>query len=506
MGSLRDLVPQLAALFGDDVRDVLIAIIVLFVGWLVARIGAWVVKKGLESTTIDNRIAKWVLGDQKGEGFEVEAWVGKAVYYILLLFALVLFFNTLHLTVVSEPLITLLNKVFGYLPQLLGAVLLVALAWVVATVARKTVSIAADRWRLDEKVVGEAGLEKDAVPELGRTLGDGIYWLVFLLFLPIVLGTLNLGGLLSPVQAMMDRLLTFVPNILAAGLILAAGWLIARIVQRIVTNLLAAVGIDGLGEKIGLGTALGTRKLSGLVGLVVYVFILFNVILSSLNALALEAVTRPASQMLGQVLEAIPRLFAASVLLALAFFVGRLVAQLLVGVLAGAGFDSVLDKLGLAIGSTTSSGERPSGKQPSDLAGTVLLVIIMLFASIEAAGLLGFANLAVLLASLLEFTGQLALGLVVFGVGLFLANFAATTIRASANPQAGLLAIAARVGILVLSTAIALSQMGIANKIIELAFGLLLGSLAVAAAIAFGLGGRDVAAKQIEEWREGLKS
>ena len=126
------------------------------------------------------------------------------------------------------------------MPQLLGAALLVTLAWVVATVARKTVSIATDRWRLDEKVVGEAGLEKDAAPQLGKTLGDGIYWLVFLLFLPIVLGTLQLGGLLAPVQAMMDRLLTFVPNILAAGVILAAGWLIARIVQRIVTNLLAA--------------------------------------------------------------------------------------------------------------------------------------------------------------------------------------------------------------------------------------------------------------------------
>ena len=106
MDSLQEMAPQLATLFGPDVLRVLVAIIVLFVGWLVARIGAWAVKKSLEKTTIDNRIAKWVLGDQKGEGFEVEVWVGKVVYYILLLFALVLFFNTLKLTVVSEPLLT----------------------------------------------------------------------------------------------------------------------------------------------------------------------------------------------------------------------------------------------------------------------------------------------------------------------------------------------------------------------------------------------------------------
>jgi hypothetical protein len=129
----------------------------------------------------------------------------------------------------------------------------------------------------------------------------------------------------------------------------------------------------------------------------------------------------------------------------------------------------------------------------------------MLFASVEAAGLLGFENMAQLLANLLEFVGRVGVGLVAFGVGLYLANLAASTIRASGNPQAGLLATAARIGILVLAAAIALRQMGLANEIIEVAFALLLGSIAVAFAIAFGLGGRDLAAKQIEEWRDGLK-
>jgi hypothetical protein len=501
MGSLQEMLPRLTETFGPQVVRIVAAVLVLFVGWIVARFVAWTVKKALESTTLDNRVAKWALGDEKGGKFPIELWVGRLVYYTLLLFVLVLFFNTLELTVVSEPLLALLNKVFGYLPQIVGATVLIAAAWLVATLARKTVETASSRFRLDEKASAEAGLAEGKEPELAKTLGDAIYWLVFLLFLPSILGALRLEGLLSPVQAMMDRLLTFLPNVLAAGVILAVGWFIARIVQRIVTNLLVAVGADSLGERVGLGTALGTRKLSGLAGLVVYVFILFNVLLSSLNALALDAVTRPASDMLGQILEAIPLLFAASVLLILAFYVGRLVSHLLVNVLAGAGFDSVLQKIGIA-----REGVLEGPKRPSELVGTVLLSVIMLFASIEAAGLLGFENLAALLSSLLEFVGQLALGIIVFGVGLFLANLAARTIRASGSAQAGILATAARVSVIVLSAAIALRQMGLANEIIELAFGALLGSIAVAVAIAFGLGGRDVAAKQIEEWRASLKS
>jgi uncharacterized membrane protein len=52
----------------------------------------------------------------------------------------------------------------------------------------------------------------------------------------------------------------------------------------------------------------------------------------------------------------------------------------------------------------------------------------------------------------------------------------------------------------------ALQQMGLADEIISLAFGLLFGAIAVAAAIAFGLGGRDIAARQLDEWHGTIKT
>ncbi|MCP5115269.1 MAG: mechanosensitive ion channel, partial [bacterium] len=186
--------------------------------------------------------------------------------------------------------------------------------------------------------------------------------------------------------------------------------------------------------------------------------------------------------------------------LTLAFVVGRLVSGLVVNLLAGAGFNNVLARLGLAKEGAQSE------RAPAGVVGTLILVAIMLFASIEAAGLLGFENLSVLLSDFVGFAGQVILGLVVFGVGLFLADVAAQTIRASSAQQASLLSAAARISIIVLAGAIALRQMGLANEIIELAFGLLLGSIAVAVALAFGLGGREVAARQIDGWLQSLRS
>jgi hypothetical protein len=130
----------------------------------------------------------------------------------------------------------------------------------------------------------------------------------------------------------------------------------------------------------------------------------------------------------------------------------------------------------------------------------------MLFATIEAVRLLRFDVLAGLLAEFMVFAGHVVLGLIIFGVGLFLANLAATTIETGANAQARALALAARVSITVLAAAIALRQMGLANEIITLAFGLLLGAIAVAVAIAFGIGSREIAGEAVRRWLEKAES
>ena len=117
-----------------------------------------------------------------------------------------------------------------------------------------------------------------------------------------------------------------------------------------------------------------------------------------------------------------------------------------------------------------------------------------------------FLVLAELVAQFMVFAGHVLLGLVIFGIGLFLSNLASRTVEASSAAQAPLLALAARVSILVLAGAMALRQMGLANEIITLAFGLLLGSIAVAAAVAFGIGGRELAADALKSWTSKLEA
>ena len=493
---MDNIIDQMGPIVAGYVPHLAGALAILILGWLAARVVAAIVRGALRRTNLDNKLAHWLMGDTVA----IEDGIARGVFYLIMAFVLVAFFQALGLTLPTEPLNRLLTQIFAFAPQLIGAGLLLLLAWILASVLRVIVLRVLGAAKLDQRLASEAGFEGEKAPSLTKTLADTVYWLMLLFFLPAVLNALSLQGLLTPVQGMINKVLDFIPNIFTAGLILAIGWLVARIVQRVVSNLLAAMGADQFSERVGLSRVFGQQRLSTVVGLILYVLILIPVLIGALQSLALEAITRPASNMLNSILSALPAILAAFLIVGVAYAIGRVVAGLVTNLLTGLGFNAVLVRLGL-------SGEpAPAERTPAEIAGYLVLVGILLFAAIEAVRELGFNLLADLIARFTVFAGQVVLGLIIFGIGLFLANIASSTVRASGAAQAGLLALAARVSIIVLAGAMALRQMGLADDIINMAFGLLLGSIAVAVALAFGLGAREIAARELGEWVQSIKS
>jgi hypothetical protein len=260
---------------------------------------------------------------------------------------------------------------------------------------------------------------------------------------------------------------------------------------------LAATRLDTFGEQVGLGAT--EQPLSKIIGSIVYVLVLIPAVIAGLNALQIEAISAPAITMLTTVLNAIPAFFGAVIVLAVAYFAGKLVSGLISNLLKGIGFDNLLEKLGFQTERTEDQ------RSLSDIVGMLVLVAVMLLAAIEAANILGLDILAFIIADLTAFGGQALLALVIFGLGLYLANLARSVIVAASGESSAFTANLARIAILVFAAALALQQLGIASEIVNLAFGILLGAIGVAAALAFGLGSREIAGKQTEEWLNKMK-
>jgi len=490
---MENIYNDITQLIGNYVPNLLGAIAILVIGWIVASIISKVVKSLLKKTDIDNKIAQKFNAEENTKPFQLEQSISRGVFWFLMLFVLVAFFQALQLTIITEPLNNLLDQVLSYLPQVLGAGALFFIAWLLATILKKLIVTGLKSLKVDEKV-GERTDSKD-VP-ISKSLGDIAYWLVFLIFLPGILGALNLGGLLEPVQGMLNKIMDFLPNILTAAIILLVGWFVAKIVRQIISSLLSAVGLDKLSEKVGVNNALGSNNLSSLVGLIVYIIILIPIIVASLNALQLEAITTPASNMLNQFLETIPNIFAAAVILGISFVIAKVLSGFVDNLLSGIGFNNLFVKLGLQ--KVTAEGN----KTPSSIVGFLVLVTMMLFAFIEAFDTLGFATLSDIVSQITILGGHILFGLVILGLGLYFANLASDTLKGSNLSNATTIAFVARIAIIVLAGAMALRHMGLANEIINMAFGLILGAVAIAAAIAFGIGGREIAAKKLNQWND----
>ena len=508
---------QLSRIWSQIINQITNPITILVIGGIVAWFISYIVGRLFKKTDIDNKIASWVTGNsQASQNLPVEKWISSVVFWVIIIFVLVAFFDKLKLTAVSEPLNAFLTEITSFLPSLAAALIWLGIAWLIASLARLTVSRGLKTFGLDERLnqqVSDGQAESQL--DIGDTIANAIYWLIFLLFLPLILEALQLQIALQPVENMVDQILQALPRILKAVILATVGWLVATVVKKIVTNLLTATGVDKMGSRLGVSQTSGSQNISGIIGTVVYVLILIPVAIAALSDLNIDAITTPAVAMLNNILTFVPKIFAAVVVLIIAYFVAQFVKDLITNLLTSIGFNNLFNWLGLSSTPPSSSSSDPNAtvlqdggtnQTPSEIAGLVAFVGIILFAVVSATQIMELQALSLIVNQLISIAGQVLYGLVVLAIGLYLASLAYNLIASSGGSQAKLLGQIARIGIIVLVSAMALQQMGIAPSIVNLAFGLFMGAMAVAIALAFGLGGRDIASSQIQKWLEQFRA
>ncbi|MDP2212712.1 mechanosensitive ion channel [Phenylobacterium sp.] len=409
-------------------------------------------------------------------------------------------------------------------PRVLAALLIIVVAHFVAKAVQWGMA------KLIDRFPGAASHNRDLPPKetLGYQLGQLGYWLVLLIGVIAALSVVQLTGVVGPLNALTVGVLSYVPNLIGAAVIFFVGLVIATLARRVVEAGLGAARVDHWLDRAGLGRLTGAAGLARTAGLLVFVLIIIPVTIAALEQLGVAAISDPAVAVLAVVLDAIPRVLAAAIVLAIAFVIGRWVAGLIEQILPSLGFDRSLQGLWTA-GATTPSTPAPnpfvppadpvsnphpapaapasatylggvSVLTPSKVVARIVLAAIMLFSAIEAARLLSFLAIAAMLEEVVRLGGQVIFGGVIITIGVLLGNFLARVIDRSTGGAGGFASTIVRWATIALATAMGLRFMGIADEIVILAFGLILGSAAVAAAIAFGFGGRETAHRLLERW------
>ena len=162
--------------------------------------------------------------------------------------------------------------------------------------------------------------------------------------------------------------------------------------------------------------------------------------------------------MLRTILDAIPNVLGAVILLAIGYFLGKLAKQAIEQILPSMGFDRSVNALGFTSESTT----------PSRTVGTVAMIAILIFFAIKAAELLNSAIIAIMLAQTLELGTKILFGTGIILAGVIIARIVSRLVSGAGTE--GWLPAILKWSIIALAVAMGLRFMGLANEIVIIAF------------------------------------
>jgi hypothetical protein len=407
----------------------------------------------------------------------------------------------------------MMNWISVWGPRILLALVIVIVAHFAAKAVKWAIAKGVDRIPFFSRRDGAGAASAKPTVDVGERVGEVGYWLVWLLGLIAALNVLEMDAVVAPLNGMVAGFLAYLPAVVGAALIFFIGFVLATIVRRMVEATVEAVELDRRLIDAGLTHTPKGPGLSRLLGLLAFTLIIIPVAIAALDVLNISAISDPATSMLNGILLTIPRVIGAALIIFIAYLVGRWIMTLTEEGLKSIGFDDIIasianaepirvgrEKMDITPGvDTINFAKFP----PSRMIGLAVLISIVLFASVEAANLLGFTAMAEMLQSVVGGAGNLLLGAVIIALGVLVANILAAATQRPDKPSSEILSVLVRWGVIALATAMGLIQMNVGAQIILLTFGLILGSVAVAVAIAFGVGGRDAAKRMLDRWTTG---
>jgi small-conductance mechanosensitive channel len=210
----------------------------------------------------------------------------------------------------------------------------------------------------------------------------------------------------------------------------------------------------------------------------------------------MQAVTQSLSDGLGAILGALPALIGAIIILVVGFIIAKILQGIVTRVLQSMGFQGWMESGGIKQFFDRSQ----TNQTPLSILGKLIFWLVFFIAITMAVDTLGISAISDVLAQFIAYIPQIIAAILILVLATLLANFVAGIVRGATGSN--VIGSAAQYGIIVFAAFAALTQLGIAPELIAPTFLILLGGVTLAAAIAFGLGGRGVAQQIVEDGYE----
>jgi len=325
-----------------------------------------------------------------------------------------------------------LSQHLGFLPSwAVGpviALVTIVIGYFISKIAAAIVAGGINRTGIGRKAKTTGG-------NIGKSLAKAVFWVLWLIFILMGLSQFPaLSDQLGFLNGMMENIFSYLPQLAIGGFVLAVGILLSRVVKEALTSTLEVAQVDNLVSRFGITgdteDGVPNTSLSKSAGVLAAAVVTITAAATAIGIWDIPGVSGPVAGLLDKILDYIPNIIGAAIILAIFIFIGRFVSNLAKSTLPGLGVDNSLSSLASLDGET-------SNFVPSNVIANVSFIGIALMGLTAAMNTLGVPELTNVFNTLLEIGGRVVLGAVIIGAGLFIANFVSKIVTQTSGELAG---------------------------------------------------------------------
>ncbi len=253
-------------------------------------------------------------GSPLNTGIGIIEYIGKLVYFFVFLLFIPGIFSALGVSSIAAPVSQLLNVVWGYVPNIFAAVIVLIAGSIIAKLVRELLIPLFQKLKVDE-LQQKFGIQADANARFSVTLAYIVYVFIMIPVVIVALQALNITAVSSPAISMLNVVFTFIPQFVVAIVLIWVGSLIGKFTGQIVCRLIASSGADSKVKEL-VGEKAENFVLSKTVGLIVTIVLDVFFIVEGVAVLKLSVLTGIGEKLIAYM----PNVLAALLIIIAAFF------------------------------------------------------------------------------------------------------------------------------------------------------------------------------------------
>lgn len=311
----------------DYLPALIFGLLLLGLAWIVATLVKQGVSKGLRAVKFDELLVKWGAAETPEQAGKTIDTLASVFYYLTWVLFLPGIFDRFGLESVAVPITNMLQTALNYLPNIIGASIILVIGFVAAKLVKNLVynlaqSMNVNRWM--SRITGNDEAPTVSVEQknnIASVLATIVYVLILVPIVTIALETLGIRSISEPIINVLNILVGAIPNILVAAILLGVGIAVAKFVGDLLTNLLKGTGLDDVTDS--LKTSGMDLDLSKMIGQTVAVLIGLFFFVEAINVLNLMVLNTIGAAIINYV----PNVLFALIILALVVVGGKLLAN-----------------------------------------------------------------------------------------------------------------------------------------------------------------------------------